>query len=413
MAIVIIGTGLTESILAGALQRAGKSVLHLDLNEYYGSLFKSVPFIEMIHNSEYHLNSDGSITSGNTDDGNSGNTVDGNITIELISDTKDAITMEEFNQYKLQQTIKPNAWFMNTKILVDLMPQFVYGNSTMIDILVKAKVGQYLEFQLLKTFYMIRKDGLQLAPMSREDIFSNKEFSLVEKRRLMKFLTNCLSYNDEEILIENFCEYLESLNIPLNIRMVIISTILFHFNVGTIHSIETTAGINMVKKFMKSIGKYGPSPLLSGNYGTGSELCQSFCRYAAVYGASYILGVVVNDLQFAGAIKLETNMGTFTGEKLIISAENAIALKLTRITEIVKVQHLVCISQHQFGNSSLHTLYFECPDIVLNEHGVLGVQSCSENQLCPEGTFILNLQTLDTKNSLERLKNIAKKLSNG
>ena len=33
---IILGTGLVESILASALARARKKVLHLDRNEYYG-----------------------------------------------------------------------------------------------------------------------------------------------------------------------------------------------------------------------------------------------------------------------------------------------------------------------------------------------------------------------------------------
>lgn len=34
--VVIVGTGLCESILAAALALAGSSVLHLDSNEFYG-----------------------------------------------------------------------------------------------------------------------------------------------------------------------------------------------------------------------------------------------------------------------------------------------------------------------------------------------------------------------------------------
>eukprot|EP00953_Heterococcus_sp_UTEX-ZZ885_P015547 8748-Heterococcus_DN1.PRE.5 len=40
---VVLGTGLAESILAAALARAGKTVLHLDHNEYYGQDFASFP----------------------------------------------------------------------------------------------------------------------------------------------------------------------------------------------------------------------------------------------------------------------------------------------------------------------------------------------------------------------------------
>ena len=35
--VVVVGTGLTESLLAAAAARAGKSVLHLDTNAFYGA----------------------------------------------------------------------------------------------------------------------------------------------------------------------------------------------------------------------------------------------------------------------------------------------------------------------------------------------------------------------------------------
>ena len=34
--VIILGTGLTESIVACAAAKCGKKVLHLDSNEYYG-----------------------------------------------------------------------------------------------------------------------------------------------------------------------------------------------------------------------------------------------------------------------------------------------------------------------------------------------------------------------------------------
>lgn len=39
--IIVVGTGLSESILSGALSRIGKKVLHLDQNKYYGSSWSS------------------------------------------------------------------------------------------------------------------------------------------------------------------------------------------------------------------------------------------------------------------------------------------------------------------------------------------------------------------------------------
>ena len=35
--VIVVGTGLTESLLAAACARAGRRVLHLDSNDHYGS----------------------------------------------------------------------------------------------------------------------------------------------------------------------------------------------------------------------------------------------------------------------------------------------------------------------------------------------------------------------------------------
>lgn len=42
--VLVVGTGLTESIVAAASSRAGKAVLHLDSQSYYGSEWTSLNF---------------------------------------------------------------------------------------------------------------------------------------------------------------------------------------------------------------------------------------------------------------------------------------------------------------------------------------------------------------------------------
>ena len=39
--VIVIGTGMAESILAAAASRVGKTVLHIDSNDYYGALWAS------------------------------------------------------------------------------------------------------------------------------------------------------------------------------------------------------------------------------------------------------------------------------------------------------------------------------------------------------------------------------------
>lgn len=46
--IVIIGTGLTESIISAACSRIGKTVLHLDRNSFYGESWSSFNFEQLV-----------------------------------------------------------------------------------------------------------------------------------------------------------------------------------------------------------------------------------------------------------------------------------------------------------------------------------------------------------------------------
>ena len=41
--VILCGTGLTQSILAAALARAGKSILHCDNNDFYGDMDAVLP----------------------------------------------------------------------------------------------------------------------------------------------------------------------------------------------------------------------------------------------------------------------------------------------------------------------------------------------------------------------------------
>ena len=45
---VVVGTGLTESLVAAACARAGKSVLHLDSNAYYGARDATLNLRDMV-----------------------------------------------------------------------------------------------------------------------------------------------------------------------------------------------------------------------------------------------------------------------------------------------------------------------------------------------------------------------------
>lgn len=48
--------------------------------------------------------------------------------------------------------------------------------------------------------------------------------------------------------------------------------------------------LHRLRRYLRSIGRYGPSPFLVGHYGGTGEIAQGFCRASAVSGGVYILG---------------------------------------------------------------------------------------------------------------------------
>ena len=47
--VLVLGTGVSESVLSAALARAGKQVLHVDENAYYGGTWASLTLSELAH----------------------------------------------------------------------------------------------------------------------------------------------------------------------------------------------------------------------------------------------------------------------------------------------------------------------------------------------------------------------------
>ncbi len=53
---------------------------------------------------------------------------------------------------------------------------------------------------------------------------------------------------------------------------------------------QTLPALQRLRSYLRSTGRYGPSPFLVGHYGGLGELAQGFCRTSAVGGGTYILG---------------------------------------------------------------------------------------------------------------------------
>ena len=61
----------------------------------------------------------------------------------------------------------------------------------------------------------------------------------------------------------------------------------------------TFLALQRLRRYLRSAGRYGPSPFLIGHYGGIGEISQGFCRAAAVNGGVYILGRQIKSVTHA------------------------------------------------------------------------------------------------------------------
>lgn len=74
--------------------------------------------------------------------------------------------------------------------LVSLLPSIIPSVGPLISALIESGVSRYGGFKLLEKVALYCSPGhVQTVPNTKEDIFNNRDISLIDKRRLMRFFT--------------------------------------------------------------------------------------------------------------------------------------------------------------------------------------------------------------------------------
>ncbi|KAJ7621592.1 GDP dissociation inhibitor-domain-containing protein [Mycena polygramma] len=261
--VIILGTGLTESIAAAsqlgfsALSKAGFKVAHIDRNPYYGGDEASLSFEELVQWQNAHC----------------------------PGSSRSADTIEQARAYS-----------------ISLSPSLIPSTGPLIDALVASGVARYGGFRLVERVFVYDPSGtVKPVPGSKEDVFKNKEISLLDKRRLMRFLMFAAGEFEDKKELEGhadtpFPEYLKTV-FSLNDEMT--NAIAYALAYCLSPTDPTLAALHRLRRYLRSAGRYGSSPFLVGHYGSSGEIAQGFCRTAAVSGAVYILGREIESVSAA------------------------------------------------------------------------------------------------------------------
>ena len=212
--LIVVGTGLPESVIAAAASANGKTVLHLDPNSSYGSHYASLS----LHDLSNFLNSHPAPPPSTSSNGHDFTPVPLAPRplyshVEISSFVPEILDDEHSRKFN-----------------IDLCgPRVLFCADKSIDLILKSGANQYIDFKSIESSFVCDASGrLTNVPDSRAAIFKDKSLGLTEKNQLMRFFKLVQQHlgggeNENERISEQdlespFVEFLKKMRLPPKIK---------------------------------------------------------------------------------------------------------------------------------------------------------------------------------------------------
>ncbi|OLN96492.1 Rab proteins geranylgeranyltransferase component A [Colletotrichum chlorophyti] len=404
--VVLHGTGLQQSLLALALSRSGKQILHLDPNEYYGGPEAAFSLQEIEEWAAAHAAAD--------DDAGCLSRVFSSATVTKPDQAPESESSLSFSRsYSLA-----------------LAPQIIHTRSELVKQLVSSRAYRQIEFLAVGSFFIYTpppndssdvSGGITPIPSTREAVFSTTAIPARAKRSLMKFLKFVFDYTSDEqrptwtpYAERPLSEFLVSeFKLDAALQMYIITLTL-----SLDGTISTKDGLASIHRHLSSMGAFGPGfAAVYPKWGGLSEIAQVGCRACAVGGAVYMLGTGVKatrpcEAQEDGA-RFEvdlTNGVTVKSRTLVSGAENIApeGQRVSRLTAVVNspLSFLFQAVVEGAPTPAVAVIAFPAGSIkeVASPHPIYVFAHSSEAGECPSGQSVLYFVTPKTPVSAEALE---------
>lgn len=420
--VIVIGTGMVESIVAAAASRIGKTVLHLDSDDHYGGKWASFNFeglqklLEALKNDpnqkfltnivEQWIIGDNAVEEAT----------------EPVEKTDAASSENQTETKQLPKEVKKwSRKLLNEhyrKFNIDLTPKLLFARGPLVELLISSNIARYAEFRCVSRVMTWLDDKPVPVPCSRADVFSTSDVNIVEKRMLMKLLTSFINLNDDQLREElkdwkdkSFKEYLVSQKLTPQI----IHYVLYAIAGGTDKTM-CIDGILKCKQFLVSLGRYGNTPFLWPMYGSG-ELPQCFCRLCAVFGGVYCLNRSVDEIkenekgEGKSKVSLKTNTKEISCEHLVVGVDKTPKQYLPSVFNINGISRAIFITNHSIQSSTKEQLtLLRFPPLDDHVNPVTVVEVGPSTGSCPKGLYVVHFVSKQDKTAKEDLESYAKRL---
>ncbi|XP_031473675.1 rab escort protein 1 [Nymphaea colorata] len=295
--LIVVGTGLPESILAAAASVAGKSVLHLDPAPFYGSHYASLPIDDFTSFLNSHQE-----TSSTLNESPSADEESAFLTVGLQK--RPLYSSVEISSGDIGSLGRPRSFNLDLS-----GPRLLFCADSMVDMILRSSASHHLEFKSVEANCIWVGGELKPVPDSRAAIFQDRSLGLMVKNRLMNFFKLVRGHFDseggerisDEDMEKPFVQFLTEQGLPDNVKCIILYAIAMvdydQDNAEAQNLIKTKDGIENLALYNASSGRFSNTvgSFIYPLYGQG-ELPQSFCRCAAVKGAIYILRMPVMEI---------------------------------------------------------------------------------------------------------------------
>ncbi|KAG7234913.1 hypothetical protein INR49_003617 [Caranx melampygus] len=269
---------------------------------------------------------------------------------------------------------------------IDLVSKLLYSRGPLVDLLIKSNVSRYAEFKNVTRILTYRHGNVEQVPCSRADVFASRQLSVVEKRKLMRFLTSCVEETEEQQAYNGrpFLEFLHDQQLGENLQHFLLHSIAM-----VTEDTATEVGLASTRHFLRCLGRYGNTPFLFPVYGLG-EIPQCFCRMCAVFGGIYCLRHSVH------CLVLDKNTNRC---KSVIDSRG----------QRISCSHLIMDDSYvaaDWKKISIVTV----PPIIAGCPAVKMVELCPSTMTCIPGTYLVHLTCQSAGSALEDLSPVVTKM---
>jgi len=308
--VIVLGTGLKECVLSGLLSVAGKKVLHMDRNDYYGGESASMCPLSKLYD---HFGK----------------------------------KLDEEDKYG-----RGRDWS------VDLIPKFIMGNGMLVKMLLMAKVSHYLEFKIVEGSYVWKKGGkVHKVPATEKEALATGLMGFFEKRRFRNLLMWIMAYNVEDEKTWNGLPPSSTMREAFKKFGCDENTIDFTGHALCLYTnddyidrpiMETIARVRLYRESMARF-KDAKSPFIYPLYGLG-ELPQAFARLSAIYGGTYMLDKPIDEVVYEDGKVTGVRSGDDVAKaKIVIGSPSYFPDKVKKNGQVVRA---ICLLDHPIPNTN-------------------------------------------------------------